>query len=117
MNSTVLGRRLYADNYGLDITNNELALIYAIISAEPIKADQAMDKFGVRPLQKDDAYKNKPVNTIGQAAFILTRICGLMNKEASIILDVKQDTIRFAMHRIGYYGDGRSRKGQFKTEI
>lgn len=110
MNGLIFGRRLYADNYGLDITNNELALIYAIISTEEIPPEDAMEIFGVRPKQKkSEPSKNAKYKAVGQAVYVLDAICGVQRKDIAKYLRISASTVRDSLHYIGYHKDRRCR--------
>lgn len=110
MNGLIFGHRLYADNYGLDISNNHLALIYAVISTEEIPPEDAMEIFGVRPKQKEsEPSKNARYKAVGQAVYVLDAICGVQRKDIAKCLRISANTVRDSLHYIGYHKDRRFR--------
>lgn len=107
--SMLFGHKLYADNYGLDITNNHLALIYAVISTEYIRSDDAMEIFGVKPEIKE-VYKNSKYKTIGQMVYMLDVICEVPRTEIAKALNISVETLRNSLHHIGAFKDRRFRE-------
>ncbi|MCD7810381.1 MAG: hypothetical protein LUG91_00795 [Ruminococcus sp.] len=102
------GSRLYTDNSGGTITANQLALIYAIIASREVGAGCALRKFGICPPHNvSEREKNAKYRTMGEAAYILIGIYGVLRKDATAALGVHWQLVNRALQYIGYKKDGR----------